>query len=493
MDKKKSFLASYISGITDTAGERYITIFNYLWPELITAFIVSSLLGLVNSIFIGHLHSTELFVAQGIATNFLNFIQKIAEGLSIGAIILCGQYNGAQKTKSVGQAATNALWTALLVGGGISLAILWGARPIYNFYGVSQAIIDQGAPLLQLRTLATFLSFIYFSLIGLFRAIKNTRIPMVCFAIGSIFFIIADYAFIFGRLGAPKLGLLGAAIAAILQYSSMIAVALFFLVKKNFFQKYNFSLMPKINRQEITKIIHLSWPIMIDKATMAFTKIWMLRLFAQLGTPFAASYSAIQEMEMLAFIPAIAGAQVITFLVSNDYGAQQWSSIKVNIKKTMFMAAVMVSGILLFFSLQPELFFRLFDRTGSFIFIAAAAFPMVSVFVIFDVFQLILAGALRGAANVKTVMATRLIVCTLFLFPASYICASLPLYNPLLKFIALYGTAYLSYGITGLLYIFWFRSERWKPRNQMKNIKGTYVTHYQKRDSAPSSTRQPQA
>ena len=493
MKKKESFIASYVSGITDTAGERYITIFNYFWPELITAFIVSSLLGLVNSIFIGHLRSTELFVAQGVATNFLNFVQKIAEGLSIGAVILCGQHNGAQENAQVGRAATNALWTALVIGGAISLAILGFASTIYSFYGVSQSIIDQGAPLLKLRTCATFLSFVYFALVGLFRGVKNTRVPMICFALGSVVFIVADYAFIFGKLGAPQLGLLGAAVAAILQYSTMIAAAMYFMIKNRYITTYQITLLPRIDLNAINRILQLSWPVMVDKATMAFTKIWMLRLFARLGTPFAASYSAIQEMEMLAFIPAIAGAQVVTFLVSNDYGARNWRGIKVNIKKTMLMSSVLVSGILLFFSWYPELFFQLFDKTGSFIFIAAAAFPMVSVFVIFDTFQLILAGALRGAANVKTVMVTRLAVCTLFLFPASYICASMSFNNPLLQFIMMYGIAYLSDGIMGLVYILWFRSDRWKSRAEMKNIKGTYVTHYRKRDSAPGATRQPQA
>ncbi len=493
MSQKKTLLTSYISGITDTSGERYVTIFSYLWPELITAFIVSSLLSIVNSIFIGHLHSTELFVAQGVATNFLNFIQKVAEGLSIGTVILCGQYNGAEDPKNAGRAATNSLWLAAAAGALIATTIFFGAQAIYTFYGVNQQILQTGIPFLRLRSGATFLSFIFFALIGFFRSLKNTKVPMICFIIGSTTFIIVDYICIFGAFGVRPMGLMGSAYASIAQYTIMIATACYYLVRSKISTIYQLSWKPHIQIQEINRLVQLSWPVMVDKATMAFTKIWMLRLFTKIGTPFAASYSAIQEMEMLAFIPAIAASQVITFLVSNDYGAQQWTNIKVNIKKTLFLASCMVFGILVFFSFKPEFFFNLFDTVGTFSFIASAAFPMVSVFVVFDIFQLILAGALRGAANVKTVMATRLAVCTLFLFPASYICASLPFQNLLLKFILIYGIAYVSDGIMGIIYILRFRSNTWKSSAKMKNIKGTYVTHYRNRDSASGKTRQPQA
>src|SRR5690606_34937089 len=111
-----------------------------------------------------------------------------------------------------------------------------------------------------------------------------------------------------------------------------------------------------------------------------------------------------------AFLPAIAFAQVITFLVSNDYGKKNWVAITNNIKKVTLVAFMLVFAILLVLVLYQETIVSFFDKKGDFTQLAARAFPILSVLVLFDLLQLVLAGALRGASDVRTVMFTRLIV-----------------------------------------------------------------------------------
>ena len=120
-----------------------------------------------------------------------------------------------------------------------------------------------------------------------------------------------------------------------------------------------------------------------------------------MGKYVIASFVVIKDFERLAIQPAAAFAQVITFLSSNDHGRKDWEGIKSNTKKTVFLASLFVGLILLLFSINPTYFISIFDRKGKFTEFAAGVFPMLSIMVFFDLLQLILAGSLRGAANVQ--------------------------------------------------------------------------------------------
>jgi Na+-driven multidrug efflux pump len=175
----------------------------------------------------------------------------------------------------------------------------------------------------------------------------------------------------------------------------------------------------------------------------------------------------IRDIERFAFLPAVAFAQIITFLVSNDFGKQNWHGISANIKKVVFLASLMVFSLLLIFSLCPGFIIHFFDQKGTFTSFSAKIFPLLSIFVFLDLLQLILSGALRGAGDVRTVMWTRLIVCAGFFCPVTYVVATFfPLVDPMLKFLIIYATFYVGSGIMSIVYVCLFRTGEWSKRSR---------------------------
>ena len=126
------------------------------------------------------------------------------------------------------------------------------------------------------------------------------------------------------------------------------------------------------------------------------------------------------------------------------------------------MSSISVLSILYLCSLWPSDIIKMFDFKGEFTVFAAKMFPAVSILAFFDVLQLILAGALRGAANVQTVMWTRLLVCAGFFAPLSYYVSRIDTPHILIKCILVYSCLYIGNAVMGLLYIRRFRAEAWK-------------------------------
>lgn len=460
---KKGMLVSYIAGITDNHGERYGKILRYFVPEFISALLLYSLPFFIDSYFISQLESTHMYAALGATNNFIHFIIKIAESLMIGTVIMGGQFNGMGAPKKVGQTARDAFWITALCGALFSGLLYYGAPYFLWWYGIRDHMLILSIPFMKVRAIGIFFMFLYMALIGFLRSIKNTHIPMVTFLIGSLAFIGADYLLIFGHGGFARMELQGSAYASVIQYSLMFALTLIYVLWNKECQRYNLALYRGVTKLSyIKKLFRLSWPVMVDKATMALAYIWLVKMINPMGSSCVASFCVIKDMERFAFMPAIAFAQVITFLVSNDTGSKNWISIKSNLKKVCFLSSIMVMSILILFSWYAEPLIRIFDKKGEFTPLAAHAFPILSILVFFDLIQLLLSGALRGTGNVKIVMYVRLFVCLGYFVPLSYLISQLELHDQTLKFILVYGSFYLGNAIMSIAYIHHFRSEDWK-------------------------------
>jgi putative MATE family efflux protein len=449
---------------THQAGNSVPNILGYFFPELITAFVLYSALSLFDSQLIAGLKATPMYIILGVTRHLFNFLTKVAEGLSIGTVVLCGQYNGRQDYKGVGVGAISSLWAMGTLGILVSGTLYFGAPWIYRWYGIPDSMIELGTSFLRLRAVGILFMFFYFSIIGFLRGIKNTRVPMVLFVIGAIFFVFFDWVLVLGRWGFPQLALQGSAWAFLIQHVVMCLGALLYMITSKDIRAYSMNIFTSCKRSAIKNILSLSWPVTIDKASIAWTKMYLVPLLAPVGAAALASYNAISELEQLAFVPAIAFGQVITFLVSNDVGAGNWLGVKRDIKRVLIMSVLATSAILVFFSLNAHYMISFFDRTGDFTAFAARALPVISALALLDLVQLVLSASLRGAGDVKTVMLVRLFACLVFFVPAAWFISWLPIENSLIKFILIYGTFFLNTGIMNLLYVKRLSGKNWHHR-----------------------------
>ena len=339
-----------------TSSIKIKQLFSYFFPELITATLLYIGLEIIDFRFIACTNIASCDAAQGISNMLFHFITKIAEGISVAMVIMCGQYNGAHEYHRTGKTVSDAFWATALTGAIIALTLYFGAHAIYGFYGVPQDIVALGVPFLQIRSLSVFFSFIFFALIGFLRGIENTKAPMFLFLLGASVFLFFDYTLIFGKWGFPQLGLKGSAIATVIQYSVMLTGALIYILANPAHRRCTIRLFSMVKWPNVRDLVHLIWPgYLIDKASIALCPIWLTKMLAATaatttlatGSVLFDSYAVLRTMERVGILPALAFAQVITFLVSNDYKIHNFSAIRANIQKVLLISAALVTFLML--------------------------------------------------------------------------------------------------------------------------------------------------
>jgi len=443
-------------------GDSYTDILRHFGPEFISSAALYAFPILLDALIVSQLGSTSTYGVLGVANNLLHMLTKLAEAFSIATLTIVGTYNGAQDYDKAGETLGNSFWTTIMVGLVAFIIIFTCNQHIYAFLNVPPKMALIGAPFLKLRGIGVLLSFIYLGFFGFLKGIKNTKAPMKIFVAGIAMFLFFDYALVLGKFGFPQMRLTGSAIATIIQYSFMIVLCFAHILRteqyRPYFSKaffYLFDLKGAFN------IFSLSIPILIDKVSISYAYVHLNSLINVMGKNIIASYAVTKDLERLAFLPAVALATIITFLVSNRLGAGDPIGARANIRRVLKLGGVMVFGILAIMCINPTYFASFFDAKNKFAGFVGSVFPIISILVVFDFIQLILSGVMRGSGDVRALMIIRFVACFLFFYPLSTFISRLDIADQTIKFLLLYGSFYLSTGLIGLLCIARIKYRKW--------------------------------
>ncbi|MBQ0060094.1 MAG: MATE family efflux transporter, partial [Lachnospiraceae bacterium] len=157
-------------------------------------------------------------------TNQLLFVFTLGIfGALAGAGIYCSQYYGKGDMKKVQTVFRYKLWIAIVLTAA-SIALYWLCRyPLINLF-----LTDTGNGMDINATLGYGVEYLRIMLIGLvpfaagqiyattMRETDETRIPMVAGAAAVLTNLVLNYILIFGHLGAPRMGVAGAAWATVI-------------------------------------------------------------------------------------------------------------------------------------------------------------------------------------------------------------------------------------------------------------------------------------
>ncbi len=155
---RESFLDSCWNGVAENQNaESYKNlVFKYFLPEYITALVLYSALNFLDAYYIGFLYSTSAHSAQSGTNTLLHWFVKVGEAFSIGTVVICGMYNGAEKYKDAGRALFDTFWITTFCGLFISSVLFFGAPWIYSFMGTEESITVKAIPFLRIKSVMLF-------------------------------------------------------------------------------------------------------------------------------------------------------------------------------------------------------------------------------------------------------------------------------------------------------------------------------------------------
>ena len=190
---------------------------------MVISMLVQALYNIVDSLFVARIEEDAL-TAVSLAFSMQNLMIAIAIGTGVGFSALVSKSLGERNFEMANRAANNAIPLYALTYLLFLVMAFTMTEPFFHAQHASEKITQYGIDYMKTVLIFSFGMLMQICLERMLLATGKTFYSMITQATGAIINCIADPILIFGLLGAPKLGVRGAAIATI--FGQIVAAAL---------------------------------------------------------------------------------------------------------------------------------------------------------------------------------------------------------------------------------------------------------------------------
>jgi len=205
-------------------------------------------LGLVDTAFLGYLN-WQAMAAAGLANQVFFIFQAFLVAIATGSSVLVANAVGAKNQNAIRSATWNAIYLALILGLVITCFSLISSGLVFlGGAGASAEVRGMAASYLQINLLGGVVLSLMFVLSALLRGSGDTRSPLYASILANSLNALLDYILIFGKMGMPKMGIEGAALATVISRAVGLVILGVIL-----FRSPRFQLRVKENRRFSSK------------------------------------------------------------------------------------------------------------------------------------------------------------------------------------------------------------------------------------------------
>ena len=377
------------------------------------------ILGFADTMMVGQ-HSTIELAAASFVNNVFTLAIIFSTGFSYGLTPIVGSLFGKGDSTGAGQALKNSLAANMLVALLITVIMFVIYLNVHNF-GQPKELL----PLIRPYFLILLASLIFVLIFNSFKqfadGITDTKASMWILLIGNTLHIILNYLLIYGKLGLPEMGLMGAGVSTLISRILMaLAFAGIFLYSKRYAIYLKGFKLKGFSHSVFKRLNELGWPIALQMGMETASFTFSTVMVGWLGSIALASHQVMLTISSLCFMIYYGMGAAIAVRVSNFRGQNDI----VNVRRSAYagfhiilMMAVISAGSI--FLLRNHLGGMFTDSPEVSQTVVALIFPFL-LYQFGDGAQIAFANALRGIADVKPMMYIAFISYFLISIPAGY-------------------------------------------------------------------------
>lgn len=390
---------------------------------MMLSMLVQALYNIVDSIFVSRISENAL-TAVSLAFPIQQLMIALASGTCVGVNALLSRSLGEKNYKKVNKTAINALFLMLLNYLVFLVVGIFVAEPFYLAQTTDPEIIDFGVQYLQVVCMFSFGIFFQVAFERLLQSTGKTIYSMITQMLGAIINIILDPILIFGLLGAPRMGVTGAAIATVIGQIIAAFTAMIINYKKNHEVNLNFKGF-KPSLTIIKQIYSVGIPSIIMQSIGSVMVFCMNQILIVFSTTATAVFGVYFKLQSFVFMPILGLNNGMVPIVAYNYGARKKDRLLKIVKLSMLYAVgIMCIGIVVF-QLIPDKLFLLFDASDHMLSMGIPALRIISIHFPIAGICIISSSMFQALSNAVYSMINSICRQILVLIPAAWLLAQL--------------------------------------------------------------------
>lgn len=387
-----------------------------------------TVVALVDNIMVGQLGTAEL-AAVSLGNSFMFIAMSLGIGFSTAITPLIAEADSEGNFEKGKSSFKHGLFLCTVLGIVLFLSVFI-AKPLLHVMNQPVEVVEIAMPYLtwvavSLIPLIIFQAFKQFS-----DGLSMTRYPMYATILANVVNIVLNYMFIFGKFGAPALGVVGAAIGTLASRLIMVAYLWYILSQKTKSREYVLHIkLFQLSKAMLKKLISLGFPSalqMFFEVAIFTSAIWLSGILGK--NPQAANQIAL-NLASMTFMVAMGFSVAAMIRVGNQKGLQRFRELKRIASSIFLLSTILATAFAIFFLIfyepLPKLYLD-YDNLENFqdnfevASIAAKLLLIAAIFQISDTVQVVALGVLRGMQDVKIPTVITFIAYWLVGFPIMY-------------------------------------------------------------------------
>ena len=347
--------------------------FKSIWKitfPILVALVMEELLGMTDTAFLGRVGEIELG-ASAIAGVYFTILYMLGFGFSIGVQIIIGRRNGEASESGTGYGAIGRVfWQGVWFLAALALltmvlsyllspSLLRGLLRSESIFEASVVYVNWRIPGLLFAFMTALFRAFY---VGVCETKSLTWNSIVLVASN----ILLDWVLIFGKLGAPAMGIKGAALASTIAEG----ISFLFFVVWTFFtadRKYGLQKLVGPVWKELRQIFSTASWVMLEYVLNVSVWLLFFLFIEHLGEEDLAIANIVRSISEVPFVFSAAFASTAATLVSNIIGEGHPEGVMPVIRRVLVLCAVTMVPLLAFFAIFPHWIISLFTDIPSLI------------------------------------------------------------------------------------------------------------------------------
>ena len=391
--------------------------------KLIFYFAIPMLLGnvfqmfnmIVDSIIVGNFLGKASVAAVGASFPVLFALISLLMGITAGINIIISQYFGAKDYDAVKRSVDTAYIFLFFASIIIGVTGLLFCRDIFMLLDLPIEVLPEALLYIRIYMIGIIFMAGFQGTNAVLRGMGDSKTPLYFMIIATVLNIILEMIFI----PVMKMGIEGAAIAAVIAQAVAFIIATFYLNKKHEFIRISFVKI-YFDKNIFYKSLKIGLPSGLQQTFVALGMMALLKIVDSFGTSTIAAYTIAGRIDSFATLPAMNFSMALMTFVGQNLGAGKQERVR----KGYLSAQVIMGGISIVMSIMIWLFssqlMSVFNQDKEVIRIGSNYLLIVSSFYLLFSMMFINTGVFRGAGDTLVPMFLTLLSLWLIRIPLAY-------------------------------------------------------------------------
>lgn len=383
---------------------------------------------MMDSVMLGRADSTGVLLsASSLANQPFFILTMITFGLSGAASVLIAQYWGKGELGPARALLSIIMKAGFAVGLVFGLAVLFAPQTVMGLYTTRPEVIDAGVSYLRIIGFAYFTFGISNTIICTLRGVELVLVSVVSGLASFCTNVFLNWVLIFGNLGAPALGIRGAAIATLIARLLEFTIVLVYLFCVDKRLKFRLRDLGGFHRVLAGDLVRTGTLVVLNELCWSVTVSIQAAILGHIdyavGDPVAAnSVASIVQQLSTTFIFGFAGAAAV--LVGKAIGAGETQTAirrARTFQLSSFLLGLVACGFIL---LIRDPFIAIYDIPEATKALTRELIGVLAVITIFvSMASTMIVGVLRGAGDVKFCMISEAVCLWCLATPIAFLAA----------------------------------------------------------------------